>query len=42
MVSDRVYEVTGLPKLSEKNGKAIYKTIMDPKLTLPYIAAIIR
>lgn len=42
MVSDRVHEVTGLPKLSEKNGRAIYKTIMDPTLTLPYIAAIIQ
>jgi len=42
MVSDRVHKVSGLPKLSADNGKQLYRTIIDPDSTLPYIAAIIR
>lgn len=41
-VSDRVYQISGLPKLNMNNGDAVYRAIMDPDLTLPYIAAIIR
>jgi len=40
-VSDRVHKVSGLPKLDANHGSQIYRAIMDPDLTLPYIAAII-
>ena len=39
MMTDRVNEVTGARKLTHTNGKAVYKAIMDPDETLPYIAA---
>jgi len=39
MMTDRVNAVTGARKLSERNGKEVYKAIMDPDETLPYIAA---
>jgi hypothetical protein len=39
MMTDHVSEVTGARKLSHTNGKAVYKAIMDPDETLPYIAA---
>lgn len=39
MMTDRVSEVTGAQKLSHKDGKGVYKAIMDPDETLPYIAA---
>lgn len=42
MMSDRVNRISGLPKLSAENGGQVYKTIMDPDLTIPYIAATIR
>lgn len=42
MMSDRVNRISGLPKLSPDNGGQVYKTIMDPDLTIPYIAATIR
>lgn len=42
MVTDQVTDVIGGRKLSETNGKAVYRTIMDPKLTLPYMAATIK
>lgn len=42
MMSDRVNRISGLPKLSASNGGQLYKTIMDPDLTIPYIAATIR
>lgn len=42
MMSDRVNRISGLPKLSVENGGQVYKTIMDPDLTIPYIAATIR
>jgi len=41
-VSDRVHKTSGLPKLDANDGSRIYRTIMDPDLTLFYIAAIIR
>ncbi|EJF91223.1 DUF1402 family protein [Bartonella tamiae] len=41
-MSDRVNRISGLPKLSADNGGQVYKTIMDPDLTIPYIAATIR
>jgi hypothetical protein len=39
MMTDKVNKVTGARKLSHTNGKAVYKAIMDPGETLPYIAA---
>ncbi|GAB4357615.1 MAG: DUF1402 family protein [Oricola sp.] len=41
MMTDRVSEVTGARKLTHTDGKAVYKAIMDPDETLPYIAATI-
>ncbi|GAB1580257.1 DUF1402 family protein [Phyllobacterium phragmitis] len=41
-MSDVVNRVSGLPKLDAENGNAVYKTIMDPDLTLPYIAATLK
>ncbi len=41
-MSDMVHRVSGLPKLDAENGAAVYKTIMDPDLTLPYITATIK
>ena len=40
-MSDRVNKVSGLPKLDVKDAKEVYRTIMDPDLTLPYVAATI-
>lgn len=39
MMSDSVATKTGAPKLDADNGKDIYAAIMDPRKTLPYIAA---
>lgn len=39
MMTDRVADVTGARKLDHRDGKTVYRTIMDPKKTLPYIAA---
>jgi Protein of unknown function (DUF1402) len=36
-----VASVSGLPKLDVKDAKEVYRTIMDPDLTLPYMAATI-
>jgi uncharacterized protein DUF1402 len=41
-MSDLVHKVSGLPKLDVADPNAVYKTIMDPDLTLPYVAATIR
>ncbi len=41
-MSDMVNRVSGLPKLSAEDGAQVYKTIMDPDLTLPYMAATIK
>lgn len=42
MMSDRVAQTSGLPKLDVSKPGDVYKTIMDPDLTLPYMAATIR
>ncbi|TKB05897.1 MAG: DUF1402 family protein, partial [Mesorhizobium sp.] len=41
-MSDLVHKVSGLPELDVGDPNAVYKTIMDPDLTLPYVAATIR
>ncbi|PTE10411.1 DUF1402 family protein [Mesorhizobium helmanticense] len=41
-MSDIVHQVSGLPKLDVGDPNAVYKTIMDPDLTLSYVAATIR
>jgi hypothetical protein len=41
-MSDMVNRVSGLPKLDAEDGNGVYKTIMDPDLTLPYVAATLR
>ncbi|AZN97419.1 DUF1402 family protein [Mesorhizobium sp. M9A.F.Ca.ET.002.03.1.2] len=41
-MSDLVNEVSGLPKLDVGDPNAVYKTIMDPDLTLSYVAAALR
>jgi len=41
-MSDLVHKVSGLPKLDVSDPNAVYKTIMDPDLTLPYVAATIK
>lgn len=41
-MTDMVNRVSGLPKLDAEDGSAVYKTIMDPDLTLPYIAATLK
>jgi hypothetical protein len=40
-MSDRVNQVSGLPKLDVNDANEVYRTIMDPDLTLPYMAATI-
>lgn len=40
-MSDRVSSVSGLPKLDVNDAKEVYRTIMDPDLTLLYMAATI-
>ena len=37
-----VNKVSGLPKLDVDDPNEIYKTIMDPDMTLPYVAAIVK
>lgn len=41
-MSDMVNKVSGLPKLDVNDPNEIYKTIMDPDMTLPYVAAIVK
>ncbi|MEO9336147.1 DUF1402 family protein [Mesorhizobium sp. SB112] len=41
-MSDMVHRVSGLPKLDASDPNDVYKTIMDPDLTLPYVAATLR
>lgn len=41
-MSDLVHKVSRLPKLDESDPNAVYKTIMDPDLTLPYVAATLK
>lgn len=42
MVTDAVHEATGLPKISAGDPQEVYRTIMDPDLTLLYVAATLR
>lgn len=41
-MSDMVHESSGLPKLDHRDPQRVYRTIMDPDLSLIYMAAIIR
>jgi hypothetical protein len=41
-MSDYVHEVSGFPRLDSSDPRGVYKTIMDPDLTLPYVAATLR
>ena len=41
-MSDLVHEVSGLPRLDAGNPNQVYETIMDPDLTLPYVAAALK
>ena len=41
-VTDLVHSISGLPRLSIDNPQAIYKDVMDPEISVIYIAAIIR
>ena len=41
-MSDLVHKVSHLPKLDHRDARAVYKTIMDPDLTLPYVAATLK
>lgn len=42
MLSDLVSRVSGYPKLDEKNAGGVYKAIMDPDISLAFVAASIR
>ena len=41
-MTDMVNRISGLPKIDATNGKDVYRTIMDPDLTLPYMAATLK
>ena len=41
-MSDLVHKVSGLPRLDVKDPNQVYKTIMDPDLTLAYVAATLK
>ena len=41
-MSDLVHQVSGLPQLDAGDPNQVYETIMDPDLTLPYVAATLR
>ncbi|MGI6855583.1 DUF1402 family protein [Mesorhizobium sp. 1B3] len=41
-MSDLVHQVSGLPKLSYTKPGQVYQTIMDPDLTLAYVAATLK
>ena len=41
-MSDIVAKVSGLPKLDHDNPQQVYRTIMDPDLTLAYVAATLK
>jgi hypothetical protein len=41
-MSDLVHAVSGLPRLDAQRPNEVYETIMDPDLTLPYVAATLR
>ena len=41
-MSDMVHKVSGLPRLDASDPQAVYRTIMDPDLTLAYVAATLK
>lgn len=41
-MSDLVSRISGLPRLDVSDPNKVYETIMDPDLTLPYVAATLR
>jgi len=41
-MSDLVHQVSGMPKLDASDPQAVYRTIMDPALTLAYVAATLK
>lgn len=41
-MTDMVNRISGLPKIDATNGTEVYRTIMDPDLTLPYMAATLK
>ena len=41
-MSDLVHRVSGLPELDINDPNAVYATIMDPDLTIPYVAATLK
>lgn len=41
-MSDLVSKVSGLPRLDAAEPNKVYETIMDPDLTLPYVAATLK
>ena len=41
-MSDIVNRISGLPRLDSSNPRGVYKTIMNPDLTLPYVAATLK
>ncbi len=41
-MSDLVHKTSRLPKLDHRNARSVYQTIMDPDLTLPYVAATLK
>ncbi len=41
-MTDMVNRYSGLPKLDADHAADVYKTIMDPDLTLPYMAAALK
>lgn len=41
-MSDLVHQVSGLPELDAEDPNKVYETIMDPDLTLPYVAATLK
>ncbi len=41
-MSDLVSQVSGLPELDAREPQRVYQTIMDPDLTLPYVAATVK
>ncbi|WP_407941235.1 DUF1402 family protein [Mesorhizobium xinjiangense] len=41
-MTDMVHDVSGLPKLDHRRPQDVYRTIMDPDRTLPYVAATLK
>jgi hypothetical protein len=41
-MSDIVHRVSGLPKLDHRDPQQVYRTIMDPDVTLAYVAATLK